>query len=824
MNVEINEKANVKNSVRTDVKTGGKFNGKIYAIVALCLCALAATVFGLPKAVKPAEAASAEITAEIIAGATRGGKKYHAAYVGETLDKELIARNTAVYEVTASGGKGSAITVSAANVGDDADLSEEGETSVTITAGGGSVSVPVYVYRTETIEPLSPDHILSWASAFNFYFESQISGGEATRLATTNILTDKQYGIDENLVVLRVPTLHNGDEKYVLHTVGQTSEKQMLCFFSGINAGNLSSLPVGSVLEFNDNFRFYRYIDETYIAAYRLSEVAKYVWTGSEWTNFVADTVDFSLSADAIELPAGASYPLDVKLLPEGSYIAASMVSSDDTVAKIENGMVRCLKAGTADITVTVGKKSAKISVTVTNAEANGFKLMNDRVFYVSRNGTFDLSKVSVAPDFGGGVYGDAFSLGGDNATISLDTSVVGKTTAEISVSEGGVSGKIPVTVEVVDVTEQIPSGFWSAEDSGNFFGAIVVHFSGTFRNPANVYLSNLTAEQKAAVLGGIEFARKGVTAEITNVEFMTSLLTIDVKIDGKSVKSYREGDVLTLKRGLPFYSWTGETVQGAPKGDGDFVQTGVATCDIRYVYGKNGKFNLDIQYTDAVAVEKVVRLGIGETAPANVKMIPSYATVGEWFFVSEDPSVADVDVNGKITAKSAGKTTIYAYLEGGALGELSVSFGVEVADEAESFFLNAESITIAVGTDLTGEYLAAKGIYGYVSYRSGKVEKINLAGVTLGDFDENAIGTQTVSVLLTDGEKSSEAYLTVIVKEAEREDDSSSDSADSSSQTETGSEGKQGCKGSVGCGVAAFISFALFAVLIKKRRNATND
>lgn len=736
-----------------------KINGKIFALVALCFCMLAATAFGLSDTTKTANAAGAEITAEITAGATRGGKNYHAAYVGETLDKELIARNTAVYEVAASGGKGNEISISAANVGDDADISKEGETSVTITAGGGSVSVPVYVYRTETIEPLSPDQIKVWGQAFDFHFETQISGGEASRLATTNIITDKSYGIDE-----------------------------------------------------------------TYIAAYRLSEVAKYDWTGSEWTDFVADTTGFTLSADKIELPVGASHPLSIQLIPEGSYIAASMVSSDDSVAKIENGLVRCLKTGTAEITVTVGKKSAKVTVTVTNAKASGFKLMNDRVFHVSRNGTFDLSKVSVAPDFGGGVYGDVFSLGNDNASVALDTSVVGRKTAEITVSKDSVNGKVSVTVEVVDVTEQIPSGFWSAEDSGNFFGAIVVHFSGTFRNPANVYLSNLTAEQKAAVLDGIEFTRKGATAEIANVEFMTSLLTIDVKIDGKSVKSYREGDVLTLKKGLAFYSWMGETVQGAPKGDGDFVQTGVAACDIRYVYGKNGKFNLDIQYTGAVVTEETVRLGVGETSPANVKMIPSYATVGEWFFVSDEPSVAEVDVNGKVTAKSAGKTTIYAYLEGGTLGELSVSFNVEVADEAESFFLNAESITLEEGTDLTGEYLAAKGIYGYVSYRSGKVEKINLAGVTLGDFDKNAVGTQTVSVLLTDGEESSAVYLAVVVKAAEREDDSSSDSADSSSQSDIEPEEKRGCKGSAAGGVAAFTSVALCAVMIKKRRNATDD
>ena len=252
-------------------------------------------------------------------------------------------------------------------------------------------------------------------------------------------------------------------------------------------------------------------------------------------------------------------------------------------------------------------------------------------------------------------------------------------------------------------------------------------------------------------------------------------------------------------------------------------MQTGVAACDIRYVYGKNGKFNLDIQYTGAVVTEETIRLGVGVTAPANVKILPSYATVGEWFFVSDEPSVAEADVNGKVTAKSAGKTTIYAYLEGGALGELSVSFNVEVKDETESFFLNAESIALKAGTDLTGEYLAAKGICGYVSYRSGRIEKIKLDGVTLGDFDKNAVGTQTVSVLLSDGEKTTTLYLTVVVKDAEREGDPSSDSADSTLQTETGSEGKPGCKGSA-AGVAAFMPVALCAIMIIKRRNATDD
>ena len=51
-----------------------KINGKIFALVALCFCMLAATAFGLSDTTKTANAAGAEITAEITAGARAAGR------------------------------------------------------------------------------------------------------------------------------------------------------------------------------------------------------------------------------------------------------------------------------------------------------------------------------------------------------------------------------------------------------------------------------------------------------------------------------------------------------------------------------------------------------------------------------------------------------------------------------------------------------------------------------------------------------------------------------------------------------------------------------
>ena len=753
--------------------------------------------------------ADGEIVAEVETGAEKGGKKYCPAYLGETLDKELIAKNISVYRLV-NGSRGNKIAITAANIG-DADLSKEGETSVTVTADGYTCSVPVYVYKTEVVRPIEPDHILSWSSAFNLYFESQIAGAESTVIATTNIISETKYGIPQDMVTLRTPTLYDGNKEYKLHTVGHVSQKQMLVYFSNINASNLSDLPIGSVLSLNDNFRFYRYTDGTYIAAYKLSGAASYVWTGDSWANFVADTTDFELSAESIELPAGASYPLSYTLKPEGSYIAAKISSSNEAVAVIENGRVRCLKEGTAEITVSVGTKTKKVSVIVTKSAVKGFTLAVDRTYYLSEGSDLDLSKIKVTPDFGNGVYGDEFVLSEQNASYDKSLLKEGKNKLSVLVDNGGVSGTVTLNVFVVKAKELVPVNFWSADQGGNFFGAIAVHFSADYDNGANLYLNYLTNQEKADVLNHIEFIRDGKKAEIAGVEFMTGILTIDVKINGASVKNYKAGDRLVLKEGLKLYKWTGEIVNATPKGNGDFVATGVIGSDITYVYGKNGTFKQNIQYNSIGKVKEVVYLELNEKADCNVYSVPSYANVGEWFFVVEDESVVSVDLNGNMTAKNAGRTTVHAYLEGGLAGEISLSYDVVVADSVLSYGINAKELSITAKDDLDGALLEKLGIKGYIRYVSGNNQAISLTQCTLTGFDKTKKGAQTVTITFkADGtEYSSELIVKVIEK-----------------GKNTDITGNNGCKGDI-CSFAftGAFTFLIAAVVITAFKKKTyND
>ena len=773
-------------------------------LVALFVVALACAV-AVTANKKVFVFADSAIEAVVENGAEKGGKKYIVAYVGEEPDKELIANNISVYKTT-NGVRGDKIAVTADNIG-NAVFSSEGEAVITVTVDGATADVPVYAYKTETIEPLKPEQIVSWSSAFDFHFETQISGGESTYIATVNIISEKKYGIPSDMIVLRTPLLYDGAEEYNLHSIGHVSQKQMVAFFSGINASDLSALPVGSVLEFNDDFRFYMYKDGTYVAVYKLDGVKKYVWTGSGWTNFVADATDFTLNTDSIELPAGASYPLNYTLLPAGSYMEAKMTSSDESVAVIENGKVRCLKKGNAKITVTVGTKKKEVNVTVIEKDAQGFVISGDRIYYVSQGSGLDLSKISVTPDFGNGVYGDEFTLNSENASYDKTALKVGLNELEIAVDNGVLTGTVTARVQVVEAKEVVPTGFWSANMSGNFFGTIVVHFTGVYDNGVNLYLNYLTEEEKADVLSHIEFLRNGKKAETVNVEYMTSLMTIDVKIDGASVKSYKTGDTLILKEGLKLYKWTGESLNASPKGNGDFVAVGVLGSDIEYVYGKNGSFKQNIQYKSAEKTSDVVRLELGETAESNVYAVPCYATVGEWFFVVGDESVATVDVNGNMTAKKAGRTTVTAYLEGGSAGELSVTYEVIVADSVLSYGINAVRIELSSDEELSGKLLDDSGVKGYVRYVSGKEDDVNLTNAVITGYDKTKKGEQKVTVTFAkDGENySCELVVAVSGKEPVVPPDA---------------DKKKGCGGDIvsACSLT-FVAVAFVAVVLLRKK-----
>ena len=95
----------------------------------------------------------------------------------------------------------------------------------------------------------------------------------------------------------------------------------------------------------------------------------------------------------------GDSKQLEVVFNPENTTDSKEVVwtSSDDTVAKVENGKVTALKVGTAVITATVGDKTATVTVTVPAILIEGIEVTLDNA-KIEVEGTANL-KVTTNPE-----------------------------------------------------------------------------------------------------------------------------------------------------------------------------------------------------------------------------------------------------------------------------------------------------------------------------------------------------------------------------------------------------------------------------------------
>ena len=105
------------------------------------------------------------------------------------------------------------------------------------------------------------------------------------------------------------------------------------------------------------------------------------------------------LNVKDFELFMGDSKQLEVVFNPENTTDSKEVVwtSSDDTVAKVENGKVTALKVGTAVITATVGDKTATVTVTVPAILIEGIEVTLDNA-KIEVEGTANL-KVTTNPE-----------------------------------------------------------------------------------------------------------------------------------------------------------------------------------------------------------------------------------------------------------------------------------------------------------------------------------------------------------------------------------------------------------------------------------------
>ena len=228
------------------------------------------------------ELAKTGIGYELATSAKRDGKSYFVAYLGEELDIDRLVANLNAYWIMDGGVNGTEFVVTKDMI--DASMfnnSVEGETKVALTNENLSVEILVYVYEVKTVDDISPSRLVSFGNAVDVYFIDSVGGSEVTDVKSFNIIENPLYGIPTDIVTIRKAAL-DGATEYALHSVGQVSNLQFIMFFNEFDMSKKNEIPVGTVLSFNKSFRFWRHIDETWVATYKFKNTVDYVWTGMD--------------------------------------------------------------------------------------------------------------------------------------------------------------------------------------------------------------------------------------------------------------------------------------------------------------------------------------------------------------------------------------------------------------------------------------------------------------------------------------------------------------------------------------------------------------
>ena len=753
------------------------------------------------------------ITANATFGATKNGDIYLVGYVGETLTAESLVGKIQAQYTYDNGSQSEVFGVTADMISfDKYSNTVEGVTYITVSKDGVSTDVAVWNYPVTVVDYIAPSRVIGWSYAFNFYFADVVAGTETAEAKSVNIKENPLLGISSDMVTLRYPETWMGETpEFVLHSIGVASEKQALAFISNFDASNPSeSLVVGSVLTLSDDYRFYKHIDETWVAAYKFADEISYVWTGSAWANYTADATDFQLEKDTLTLPLNAVYTLNPTLLPAGSYAPVSVLSDNTDIIGVDGNKLVAKALGSATVTVTLGNVTKTISVSVEEVEPIGFKVSNDRIFTISKGEQLDLNKIKLLVDYGD-VTGVEFVLAdAEDVVYTFDSSVVGSHDVTMTVTyvyNGTQMVKdITVSVQVVDVYDQIPSSLWCADDN-SFLGAqIAVFFSETFSNPGNVELDKLTAEQKQDIYNHVKFLRDGKEMSINYITFLTNILLIEVVDDnGAQVAEYQMGDQIVLQQGLKFYRWYGETDgMNVPVGEGDYVLVGKVAYDIVFEYNAQNKFYMEIQYVDAAVKSETVEVGLGGQAAMNVVTVPDYATVGDWSYSVADGSVVSVNARGVISGLKIGSTTVTATLSGGDAGNKVVTFTVNVVDKVKGIQLNVpNNVRVGLNTALDAAKLIDLGVTATIVWESGKIEgDVDLSKARVIGYDSEQEGEQEITIRVTVNGSSVTGKMTITVGSA---------------------GGCSGCGSVTGAGVALMVGVTALAaavVCLKKREN----
>ena len=480
------------------------------------------------------------------------------------------------------------------------------------------------------------------------------------------------------------------------------------------------------------------------------------------------DVVSVTLDKTSIELATGETATLTAIVKPDDATDKnVTWTSSDESVAKVDNGRVTAVKAGKATITAKCSGKTAECAVTVTVP-----------------TGSVTLDKTSLSLAVGETAQLTA-TVKPDNATdknvtwTSSDESVAKVANGKVTAVK---AGKATITAKCGDktaecvVTVTVPTDSVTLDKTTLSLAVGETAQLTATVNPDNATDKNVTwtssDESVAKVANGKVAAVKAGKATITaKCGGKTTECTVTVTVQVGSVTldktslSLAVGETATLTATVKpdnatdkNVAWTSsdESVAMVASGKVTAVKPGKAT-----ITAKCGDKIAECAVTVTVPVGSVtldktsLTIAVGETAQLAATVNPDNATDKNVTWTSSDESVAKV-ANGKVTAVKSGKATITAKC-GGKTAECTVTVYAKVTGvklyRTSLRMMSGESASLAA--TITPDNAMNKNVF-------WNSDNEAVAVVNNGEVTAKAEGTATIKVTTEDGMFTATCSVTV--------------------------------------------------------------
>ena len=426
-------------------------------------------------------------------------------------------------------------------------------------------------------------------------------------------------------------------------------------------------------------------------------------------------------------LNVGDNLKLVYSLIPENTTQAETpVITSNNACVRVEkDGTITAVAGGEATVTVAIGGISANINITVNEYfPLKSIALSKESVTLTGKGSTETLSIVKTPLNASVSEEEALWTSGNESVFTVADgvVTAVGTGTADLKVSLGGKTTSIPITVKGVDIL-LTGIGFrgYSIEEDINLTltagkthqlvlvtdpmdatGLGITEWSSSDNDVATVSYGYITAiaEGTTTITASLVQTKADGTEVEYTVECNLTVESADIPLEGVGIshKSVRLGGNETIQLSTK-YMPTNANVDAEGNKLADMVWTSadssIATVDSAtgLVTGKktgtttitatgNG-FSVtcqvvvnDSDLVEAISLDKEsVTLNLDEEDETQLMCIIQPETItAAPLWKSSNPSIAEVDQNGKVTAYRVGTTEITA-----TLGDKSASCAVTI-------------------------------------------------------------------------------------------------------------------------------------------------